>query len=521
MEEKKLNLREAITNPNHVSITWELIPGRGAFGKSIDEVLELAEHAARDPRINGVTLTDNPGGKPAMHPFSLAQEIKKMGVDPLIHFTCKDKNRNGIHSELYEMERAELPYLLVMTGDYQTEGYSSQSQKVFDIDSVQTLKMISDLNKGEKVGKTKLPPTNFFPGAVVSPFKMTEQEQVTQYYKLFKKVKAGARFIITQVGYDPRKFEELRIFMDTNDIRVPIIGNVFLLPYGVAKMMYENRLPGCVVSETMLYAVDEERGRFSKPRDAQLLRSAEMYALMKGLKFDGINIGGHGVKYNDVCFIMEKGEELAKNWQDIAEKYQSWHNDGTFFYYYEKKKDSIWNTETPVDLSKTGENKTYPDLKLMNLMHHTFLSKHAPFYNFAKAGMKMLDNAPVLKHLYTEFEHIVKYFTNGCKQCGDCAMPERSFLCPMSVCPKQQRNGPCGGSYNGWCEVYPDEQKCIYVMAYDRLKSIGDKEKLQRDYIPPCNWSLYRTASQINFFMGRDFMSRRDYHEDINKLDSL
>ena len=86
-----------------------------------------------------------------------------------------------------------------------------------------------------------------------------------------------------------------------------------MLSYPVAKMMYGNKLPGCVVSETMLRHVDEERGRFSRPRDAQLLRSAEMYAMMKGLKYDGINIGGHGMKYEDFCFIMEKGEELSKN----------------------------------------------------------------------------------------------------------------------------------------------------------------------------------------------------------------
>jgi len=114
-------------------------------------------------------------------------------------------------------------------------------------------------------------------------FKRTEAEQVTQYYKLIKKVKAGAEFVITQVGYDPVKFEELRIFMETNDIKVPLIGNVYMLSYPVAKMMYENKLPGCVISETMLRHVDEERGRFSRPRDAQLLRSAEMYAVMKGL----------------------------------------------------------------------------------------------------------------------------------------------------------------------------------------------------------------------------------------------
>ena len=40
----------------------------------------------------------------------------------------------------------------------------------------------------------------------------------------------------------------------------------------------------------------------------------------------------------------------------------------------------------------------------------------------------------------------------------------------MSQCPKNQINGACGGSDQGWCEVYPDEKQCIWVRAYDRLK---------------------------------------------------
>jgi 5,10-methylenetetrahydrofolate reductase len=50
---------------------------------------------------------------------------------------------------------------------------------------------------------------NFFTGCAVSPFKQTEAETFTQYFKLCKKVGAGAEFAITQVGYDARKFEEL------------------------------------------------------------------------------------------------------------------------------------------------------------------------------------------------------------------------------------------------------------------------------------------------------------------------
>ena len=55
---------------------------------------------------------------------------------------------------------------------------------------------------------------------------------------------------------------------------------------------------------------------------------------------------------------------------------------------------------------------------------------------------------------------------------------------------ENQRNGACGGSFNGWCEVYPEKRQCIYVKAYARLKNYGEEAALDREAIPPCNWDL-------------------------------
>src|SRR5690606_19150236 len=65
-----------------------------------------------------------------------------------------------------------------------------------------------------------------------------------------------------------------------------------------------------------------------------------------------------------------------------------------------------------------------------------------------------------------------------CRDCGDCSLPEIAFLCPESQCAKNQRNGPCGGTRpGGKCEVegYGD---CIWVRAYERLKSDGKEKNL-------------------------------------------
>ena len=79
----------------------------------------------------------------------------------------------------------------------------------------------------------------------------------------------------------------------------------------------------------------------------------------------------------------------------------------------------------------------------------------------------------------------------------------------MSQCPKNQRNGACGGSFNGWCEVYPEKRRCVYVIAYARLKNYGEETGLDGDRIPPCNWDFYQTSSWINYYLGKDHTAKR------------
>jgi methylenetetrahydrofolate reductase (NADPH) len=79
----------------------------------------------------------------------------------------------------------------------------------------------------------------------------------------------------------------------------------------------------------------------------------------------------------------------------------------------------------------------------------------------------------------------------------------------MSQCPKNQRNGPCGGSYEGWCEVYPNERKCVWVKAYNRLKASSEEDTIGEYTVPPCNWELMGTSSWLNFYLGRDHSAKR------------
>jgi methylenetetrahydrofolate reductase (NADPH) len=355
-------------------------------------------------------------------------------------------------------------------------------------------------------GSTTLKPTNFFSGAAVSPFKGTESEQMGQYYKLKKKLESGAQFIVTQLGYDARKIHEvIQIMNHLGYGDVPAIGNIYLLPAGAARLMNRNGLPGCVVTKELLDTIVGESQADDKGLGKRIERGAKMYAMMKGMGFSGVHIGGHGMKYSQVEEILEMGEEYSANWQDHVAEFNFPQPNG--WYYFDKDEETGLNTSTPVDRS-TSRPAAGLGYSVFKTVHNMMFEQKGFLFGPMKMLARAVDGSS-MEHLFEKVEHFMKVMSNDCMNCGDCALFDIAYLCPMSQCPKCQRNGPCGGSFEGWCEVYPNEKECIYVRAYPRLKSHGSEDNLGAYHVPPNNWDLRFTSSWLNFFCGRDHSAIR------------
>jgi methylenetetrahydrofolate reductase (NADPH) len=503
MEEN--SLQKALMEKKEFVYTLELVPGRGSRGKAIDEILTLVQKAKEGKLIHAVTITDNAGGHPALFPNVLGREILQMGVEPIVHFTGKDKNRNQMESILYALDRIEVRNLLLMTGDYPHYGFEGQSKPVYDLDSAQLLQLVGQLNAGrcpddKTAGAFKeCSPTHFFKGAVVSPFKKTEAELAGQYGKLLKKVRLGADFIITQVGFDARKFDELIRFFRQQNIQAPVIGNVYILNRPVAKIMNTGGLPGCVVTDELYRRIEEESKAADKGKAARLVRGAKLIALLRGMGYQGVHIGGPNLKYEDVQFLVEKSGELAANWQEWAAEFSFPQKDG--FYWFQQDPRTGLNTDEVQALDPPeGKSLGY---RMMRFLHTFIFVPAAPMRKTADAFFRWIDKSGFEK-LFTEMEYTTKWLTSRCRRCGDCTLPDVAFLCPQSQCAKYMLNGPCGGSVDGWCEVFPGERLCIYVRAYKRVKPYGEEKSWLDKYIRPRNWMLDQTSSWTNYFLGRD-----------------
>jgi methylenetetrahydrofolate reductase (NADPH) len=497
--------RDALCSRDRFIYTVELVPGRGSRGKSQDELLRLAEAAARGGLIDALTITDNPGGHPTLAPDVIGLEILKLGIDPIIHFTCKDKSRNQIESILYAFDRIGIYNLLVMTGDFPLYGFQGKSKPVYDLDSVHLLRLIDRMNQGLDIderapgGGVGGPPTHAVKGCAVSPFKKLESETMAQYYKLSKKVREGADFVITQVGFDGRKFDEVLRFMRRNGMNTPILGNVYMPNLPAARVMNRKGIPGCVVTDKLFHECEAEAQAADKGKAARLMRAAKLIALLRGIGYDGVHLGGPNLRYEDIEWVIGQSEELFANWEALIPQFDYPQPGG--FYVYEKDGRTGLNSDNAGP--RTAAASRSPGYALMRLLHRFAFAQGAPLYSPACSFFRMLDGS-AMEPPFTEIEYWLKFFTSRCRRCGDCTLAEVAFLCPQSQCPKFLFNGQCGGSAEGWCEVFPGVRRCIFVRAYDRLKAYNEEESLRNEYIRPRNWALDQSSSWANYFGGRD-----------------
>jgi hypothetical protein len=104
------------------------------------------------------------------------------------------------------------------------------------------------------------------------------------------------------------------------------------------------------------------------------------------------------------------------------------------------------------------------------------------------------------RRAFTAGEAASKRELFGCRMCGQCSLPVTGYACPMT-CPKQLRNGPCGGvGADGSCEVFP-EVRCVWVEAYERAERQGhtaDLTLLQR----PIDQRLWGQSSWVSYWLG-------------------
>ena len=255
---------------------------------------------------------------------------------------------------------------------------------------------------------------------------------------------------------------------------VPVLGNVYILNLPVARAMNRKGVPGCVVTDKLYRACVEESRSPDKGRSAGLTRAAKLIAVLRGIGYSGVHIGGPNLRYEDIEWVIGKSAELSGDWRSLASEFDYPQKDG--YYLYEKEPATGLNPDT--FSARTDVAAKAPGYTVMRVLHRIAFAEGAPFYGDLCSFFRSIA-ATRLEGPITELEYLIKFVSSHCRRCGDCTLAEVAFLCPQSQCPKFLFNGQCGGSSEGWCEVFPGTRRCIFVRAYSRLRAYGEEGQPQ------------------------------------------
>jgi methylenetetrahydrofolate reductase (NADPH) len=515
-----LRLREILGGEKAFPVGVELVSTRGAMShRGTVRVREFGEMLTHSPAVDWVSITDNAGGNPQLAPIALGTPILYAGKEVVIHLTCKDLNRHGLESQLWLLASQGFHNVLAMTGDYPMESFHGRAKPVFDIDSVGLLEMIRRMNAGIEVAGTqpdrtsrRLAGTHFHAGAVTSPFKAQENTLLPQYYKLEKKIAAGARFVINQIGFDARKSHELLAWLHWRGLgAIPLIGNVYLLSRAVAGLFQRKKIPGVVLTDALLEICETQAAAPDQGRAFFLEFAAKQVAIQRGLGYRGVYLGGVHTPADLERILAIERTFAPDDWRQFAREIR-FSRPGEFFL-FEPDGDTglcqpgVANPEWTAALDRRERSRHLTPLYALSKAIHALMFE--PGRGLAPLGAKLCRAArdPLQGPTWLRgVERVSKSLLYQCRDCGDCSLAETAFLCPESQCAKNQRNGPCGGTRDGLCEVH--DYPCIWARAYDRLKAEGRAPALL-DHAPVVqNQGLRDTSAWANFWLGRDHAAK-------------
>ena len=506
-------LRRTLRTPGTFATIVELVPWAGALRDARGtKPLKMAADLAGNPRITALSITDNAGGYAKLPPDVLGESARALGHDAIVHVACRDRNRNGMQSLGWDLLSRGLSTILALTGDYPAQGYRGGPRPVFDIDSVGLLALLRGLGteavaKAEADGAEDPGANDFYLGCAIDPFKRLERDQVPQLLKLAFKVRSGADYAITQVGYDAHRQDQLLRWLRRERIDLPVVANAYILSAPVARAFHAGKVPGCVVTDALLEVAEREAKAADKGRAFFLEFAARQLVVSRGLGFAGIYISGHR-DAGEVGRILEMADaHPADDWRALV-KDVSWGLPGAFEMFASDgaglSTDELakgYRTSLTAGARQRSRSGVSPFYRFNRVLHERVFQAGTPGFRAWARFYGAVEKRGLEKPLHA-LEHAAKLPMFDCRDCGDCSLPDIAYLCPESHCQKNQRNGPCGGAFDGQCEV--PGHTCVWADAYTRLKPYGEElTMLERAPVVQDN-ELRRTSAWANTFLGRD-----------------
>jgi 5,10-methylenetetrahydrofolate reductase len=239
---------ERVLEGGQFAVTGELGPPQSADPEVIRTKAKILKG-----NVDAVNVTDGQTAVVRMASWAACVIGKQEGLDHIVQMTCRDRNRIALQMDVLGIAALGMNNLLCLTGDHQKFGNHPAAKGVYDLDSIQLVKMVKDMRdeKRFQCGEEMAVEPRVFIGAAENPFADPFEFRVP---RLAKKVAAGADFIQTQIIYNVDKFAEWMQGVRDRGLheQTKILAGVApIKSLGAAKYM-KTRVPGMDVPDSVI-----------------------------------------------------------------------------------------------------------------------------------------------------------------------------------------------------------------------------------------------------------------------------
>jgi len=250
--------------------TVEITPPKGTNLEGVKEGVRLLKKAG----VDAVNISDSPMARVRISPIALAHILREeLGVESIVHFTCRDRNLISLQSELLGAAALGVQNILALTGDPPSVGDHPFARPVFEVTSEGLVLILSRLNSGvDFAGNPLGKATNFTIGVALN---LNAQDLSQEIERLKRKIDNGAHFILTQPIYDPRDLE--RFFDLFRGSLPPLLGGILPLRSFRHAEFLHHEVPGIVIPERL-------RARMAQAEDPKREGVAIALEVIRGIR---------------------------------------------------------------------------------------------------------------------------------------------------------------------------------------------------------------------------------------------
>jgi methylenetetrahydrofolate reductase (NADPH) len=239
---------ERILASGHFAVTAELGPPKGPNLEVVERKMQLLTGVC-----DAINVTDNQTAIVRLSSVATCAILAQRGLEPVMQMTCRDRNRLAIQADVFGAVALGVRNLLCLTGDHQCFGNHPTAKNVYDLDSIQLIRMIARMrDEGRTEGGEEVDgAVPLFIGGAANPFGDPFEMRVI---RLAKKVAAGVDFIQTQCIFDMARFKEWmkRVVDQGLHEKVYILAGIMPLKSAGAARYINSNVAGIYVPEPLV-----------------------------------------------------------------------------------------------------------------------------------------------------------------------------------------------------------------------------------------------------------------------------